>query len=70
MNKDRYPHSVWFIADKDEFLIHVIKFFNKSGTISNENLIIKTDMEQWISRYEYEEGFEVILNSSKKLTSV
>lgn len=57
MTKDRSPLSAWFIADKDEFLIHVVKFFTKSGTISNESLIIKTDMEQWIRSNEYE-GFE------------
>jgi len=65
MKKQASPFSVWFIPDAgDEFLINVVKFFTRSGTISNESLIIKTDLERRVASLEYE-GFAVTSKQQK-----
>lgn len=58
MKKQGSPFVVWFIPDnEDDFLINVVRFFTKSGTISDESLIIKSDLERRIDSLQYE-GFD------------
>lgn len=52
--------SVWFVPEKkDDFLIHVVYFKNKSGEITYEAMIIRPDFEQRVASYKREGYREV-----------
>ena len=66
MVKRGSPQSVIFFADKeDDFMIHVAKVQTRTGEITRESLIIRPDVDQWIS-YHRSNGFETEINNVTK----
>jgi hypothetical protein len=66
MVKKGSPQSVVFFADQeDDFMIHVAKVQTRTGEITRESLIIRPDVDQWISYYR-SNGFEIQTNHVEK----
>jgi hypothetical protein len=66
MIKKGSPQSVVFFADEeDDFMIHVAKVHTRNGEIIRESLIIRPDIDQWIS-YHRSNGFEIEINNVKE----
>ena len=60
------PQSIFFFADKeDDFMIHVAKVQTRTGEVIRESLIIRPDLNQWIS-YHRSNGFKIEINNVEK----
>lgn len=55
MTKEKSMFSVLFCTE-DDFLIHVMKYRNKSGVVSECTIVLQTDIPRWTQIYE-KEGF-------------
>ena len=56
MTKEKSMFTVLFCTDKDDFLVYVMKYRNKSGVVSECSIVLQTDIPRWIQIYE-KEGF-------------
>jgi hypothetical protein len=56
MTKEKSMFSVLFCTDKDDFLVYVMRYRNKSGVISEQSIVLQPDIPRWIEIYE-KEGF-------------
>lgn len=52
-----YDTIGFFSFYKDDFMIEVVKYKTKKGTLVEHNTIIEKDMKRWIEIYE-KEGFK------------
>ena len=56
MTKPKSPCTVKILIDENDFLVYVTKYKTKSGDISEQSIVLKTDIPRWIEIYE-KEGF-------------
>ena len=52
LKKKRSPYKISFLLEpKEDWLIDVVKYKNKSGEVTHMSLITANDVDEWIRRY-------------------
>ena len=61
LKKKRSPQVLVFLqGPKDDWLIDVIKYKNKTGEVVHMSLITLDDVEEWVERYQRIMKFEIV----------
>jgi len=59
LSKKRSSHSIKFVTNiTDDWIVYVLEYKTKTGEILHDSMIIKTDVDDWLSHLKHV-GYEL-----------